>query len=66
MIEIYGKPACPYCDRAKKFCESNQFEFVYKQLDEDFTREQLFEKFQQHEHSLKSQYAEKRSVVTTN
>jgi glutaredoxin 3 len=45
MIEIYGKPACQYCDRAKKFCESNQFEFVYKQLDEDFTREQLFEKF---------------------
>ena len=45
MIEIYGKPACPYCDRAKKFCESNQFEFVYKQLDEHFTREQLFEKF---------------------
>ena len=45
MIEIYGKPACPFCDRAKQFCESNKFEFVYKQLDKDFTREQLFEKF---------------------
>ena len=44
MIEIYGKPACPFCDRAKKFCETNQFEFVYKQLDVDFTSEQLFEK----------------------
>jgi glutaredoxin len=29
MIEIYGKPACPYCEKAKS----------------DFTREELFEQF---------------------
>ena len=45
MIEIYGKPSCPFCDRAKKFCESNQLKFKYFQLDVDFTREGLFEMF---------------------
>ena len=45
MIEIYGKPQCPFCDRAKALCEQNGYEYTYKQLDEDFTREELFEKF---------------------
>lgn len=45
MIEIYGKPMCPYCDKAKALCEQNGYEYVYKQLDVDFTREELFEQF---------------------
>tara|TARA_X000000368_G_C22432551_1_gene451148 strand:- start:97 stop:333 length:237 start_codon:yes stop_codon:yes gene_type:complete len=45
MIEIYGKPVCPYCDKAKALCKQNNYEYVYKQLDVDFTREELFEKF---------------------
>ena len=45
MIEIYGKPQCPFCDRAKALCEQDGLEYVYKQLDVDFTREELFEKF---------------------
>ena len=39
MIEIYGKPQCPFCDRANALCETRQYEYKYYQLDEDFTRE---------------------------
>ena len=45
MIEIWGKPQCGYCDAAKRLCESRKFKFVYKQLGEDFNREQVFENF---------------------
>jgi glutaredoxin 3 len=45
MIEIYGKPVCPFCDKAKALCQQNNYEYVYKQLDVDFTREELFEQF---------------------
>ena len=45
MIEIYGKTNCPYCDRAKALCEQKGYEYNYHMLDEDFTREELFEKF---------------------
>lgn len=45
MIEIWGKPMCPSCTKAKQLCETRKFEFVYKELDKDFTREQVFETF---------------------
>ena len=45
MIEIYGKPACPSCLKAKQFCESHKLKFEYFTLDTDFTREELFEQF---------------------
>jgi glutaredoxin 3 len=45
MIKIYGKPQCPFCDRAKALCEQKGYEYTYKQLDVDFTREELFEQF---------------------
>lgn len=45
MIEIWGKPMCPYCDRAKALCEQNGYEYTYKQLGEDFGREELLELF---------------------
>jgi glutaredoxin len=45
MIHIYGKPQCPFCDRAKALCESKKLEYSYKQLDVDFTREEVLEMF---------------------
>tara|TARA_B100001109_G_scaffold253974_1_gene252679 strand:- start:2215 stop:2436 length:222 start_codon:yes stop_codon:yes gene_type:complete len=45
MIEIYGKTQCPFCDKAKALCEKEGLEYTYKQLDTDFTREELFELF---------------------
>ena len=45
MIEIYSKPSCPYCVRAINLCEQEGYEYTYKMLDEDFTREELFEIF---------------------
>jgi len=45
MIEIYGKSSCPKCHQAKTFCEIRELEYEYKQLDKDFTRDQIFEWF---------------------
>ena len=45
MIEIFSKPACGYCVKAKSLCEQQGYKFEYKMLDEDFTREELFEQF---------------------
>ena len=45
MIEIFGKTQCPFCDKAKALCEKQGLEYTYKQLDTDFTREELFELF---------------------
>ena len=45
MIEIWGKTACPYCVKAKQFCETRNLDYTYKQLDVDFTRDEVFENF---------------------
>ena len=45
MIEIYGKPACPHCDQAKRLCEQRELNYKYYQLDTDFTREEILEMF---------------------
>jgi glutaredoxin 3 len=45
MIEIYGKTFCPYCDKAKSLCEREGYEYKYKQIDEEFTREDFFDLF---------------------
>lgn len=45
IIEIWGKPSCPFCEKAKSLCERMNLKYVYKQLDQDFTREQVFEEF---------------------
>lgn len=59
MIEIWGKPLCPYCTKAKQLCEDYGHEYIYKQLDEDtadvkyhvdvlnprFTRDELLVEF---------------------
>ena len=45
MIEIYGKPQCPFCDMAKALCENKSIPYTYKQLNEDFTRDDLMVRF---------------------
>jgi glutaredoxin len=43
-VQIYGKPACPKCDMAKRLCESRGLEVDYKEVGADITKEQLEEK----------------------
>ena len=45
MIEIYGKPQCPYCEQAKQLCEHRDFKYTYKTLGTDYTKEELLEMF---------------------
>ena len=45
MILIYGKPMCPFCDRAKSLCEQRGFAYEYKSLGTDYTKEELLETF---------------------
>lgn len=45
MIEIWGKPNCPQCEQAKRFCDNNKLNYTYKTLDVDFTREEVLETF---------------------
>jgi len=45
MIEIYGKPQCPFCEKAKSLCETRGFKYTYKSLGTDYTREELMEQF---------------------
>ena len=45
MIEIYGKPMCPFCEKAKAFCETNGFAYKYFTLGTDYTKEELLETF---------------------
>ena len=44
-VEIYGKPWCPYCDAAKSLAELNDCNYVYKSLDEDFSKETFLDLF---------------------
>ena len=45
IVEIYSKPACPFCVQAKALAEREGYELTYKMLDEDFDRETLMETF---------------------
>ena len=45
MIEIYAKPQCPFCDRAKALCEQIGEEYTYKSLGTDFDRDEMLETF---------------------
>ena len=44
-IEIWGKPACPSCMKAKAFCEKYNYPYVYKEFGTDFSREEIMENF---------------------
>lgn len=45
MIQIYGKTGCPFCDKAKVFCETRSYNYEYKMLDVDYSKEELIEAF---------------------
>ena len=45
MIEIYGKPMCPFCEKAKQLCETRGLKYTYKSLGTDYTKEELLETF---------------------
>ena len=45
MILIYGKPMCPFCDKAKALCEQRGFDYEYKTLGTDYSKEELLENF---------------------
>ena len=45
LVEIWGKPNCPYCNRAKQTSKKFGLNYIYHQLDEDFTKEEFLEKF---------------------
>ena len=44
-IDIYGKPQCPFCDKAKALCEQKGYDYTYHQLNVDFSKEERFELF---------------------
>ena len=48
-IDIYSKPNCPFCDKAlflaQQVVQESHHTYNKYMLDEDFTREELFEKF---------------------
>jgi glutaredoxin len=45
MIEIYSKPDCPYCTKAKQLLSTMNMPFNEYKLNEDFTREGILERF---------------------
>ena len=45
MIEIWGKPACPSCMKAKQLCEMRKYNYTYKELGKDFDRDTVLETF---------------------
>ena len=45
MITIYGKPQCPYCDKAKALCDMRGLEYTYKTLGIDYQIDELLETF---------------------
>lgn len=44
-VEVWTKPDCPYCLRAKQLLRNKAIPFNEYKLNEDFTRENLLEKF---------------------
>jgi len=45
MIQIYGKTGCPFCDKAKTFCDTRSYNYEYKVLNVDYTKDELLETF---------------------
>ena len=43
-VEIYSKPACPFCVQAKNLAEQKGLEYEYKQLGIHFELHELLEK----------------------
>ena len=45
LVEIWGKEGCHYCNMAKALSKQEGLNYIYHQLDEDFTIEELKERF---------------------
>ena len=45
MIQIWGKPQCPSCVKAKTMLERREVKFEYFELGKDFTREEVLAEF---------------------
>ena len=45
MLQIYTRDGCSYCQKLKVILESFNVNFAAKNLDNDFTREEFYEKF---------------------
>ena len=45
MIQIYGKPDCPFCVKAKELCETRNLAYSYHEVGKDLTRQELLEQF---------------------
>jgi glutaredoxin 3 len=45
MLEIYTRNGCPYCEKLKLILESFDVTFDSHNLDDNFTREEFYEKF---------------------
>jgi glutaredoxin len=45
MIEVYSKPNCVFCEKAKLLLRDRQIPFIEHKLDVDFTREHLLEMY---------------------
>lgn len=43
MVTVYGKSQCTSCEQAKAVLKSRGIEFQYKQLDKDYTMEELMD-----------------------
>jgi glutaredoxin len=43
VVTIYGKSQCASCEQAKAVLKSRNIEFQYKQLDKDYTMEDLMD-----------------------
>lgn len=43
--EIFGKPDCVHCEKAKLLCKQKNIEYTYKQLGPDFDMGFILEKF---------------------
>ena len=44
-VEVWTKPDCPYCVKAKQLLSIKNIPFTEFKLNEDFTRETLLDKF---------------------
>jgi glutaredoxin len=42
---IYSKPGCPYCVRIKQVMDLKELKHVLYTLDQDFTKEEFYNKF---------------------
>jgi len=45
MIQIWGKPACPSCEKAKRTLDNMNIDYEYRQLGVDFDRDEILEHF---------------------